>query len=233
MAMYLPEQVYTRGRDDINKPWEVIDDEKVVNIFVRQEKTGSLIKSFGDSAKSDAAKNKKYANIYPFGMEDDSFAIKYYSNNLAMAYNYIYDYYFAYQQTLPSSIPSIEELIEKWKGLTTANRWSNLYLADSIEFKVRSLGLDLTSIQTAFLSNDQIEKMAYTEHSRWNMEKLMMGYRTLTAKEVAEKADTKKLKNNMFAHSLIKPYNELSDGDKQLDRNIIKKLPDIIRMLNN
>lgn len=233
MAMYLPEQVYTRGRDDINRPWEVTDEEKVVNIFVRQEKTGSLIKSFGDSAKSDAAKNKKYANIYPFGMEDDSFAIKYYSNHLAMAFNYIYDYYFAYQHTLPSSIPSIEELIEKWKGLTTANRWSNLYLADSIEFKVRSLGLDLTSVQTAVLSNDQIEKMAYTEHSRWNMEKLMMGYRALTAKEVAEKADTKKLKNNMFAHSLIKPYHELSDGDKQLDRNIIKKLPDIIRMLNN
>ena len=56
MAMYLPNEVYTRGRDNIEKPWEVVDKDKVVNIFVRQERTGSLIKSFSDSAKSESAK---------------------------------------------------------------------------------------------------------------------------------------------------------------------------------
>lgn len=233
MAMYLPEEVYTRGRNDISKPWEVIDKDKVVNIFVRQEKTGSLIKSFGDAAKSSGAKNKKYANIYPFGMVDDSFAINYYSNHLAMAFNYIYEFYFEYNNTLPASIPSVEELLTKWKPISTSNKWSNLYLADSIEFKLRSIEYDEESIKTAILSEEQIEKMAYTEHCRWNMEKLLMGYRALSDKEREEKKEVKKiLKNNMFAHQLIKPYWNLSDNDKQLDRNIIKKLPDILRMLN-
>lgn len=233
MAMYLPEEVYTRGRNDISKPWEVIDNDKVVNIFVRQEKTGSLIKSFGDAAKSGGAKNKKYANIYPFGMVDDSFAINYYSNHLAMAFNYIYDFYFEYNNTLPASIPSVDELLAKWKPISTSNKWSNLYLADSIEFKLRSIGENEESIRTATLSDEQIEKMAYTEHSRWNMEKLLMGYRPLNDKEREVENDTKKkLKNNMFVHHLIKPYKDLSEEDKQLDRNIIKKLPDIIRMLN-
>lgn len=232
MAMYLPEEVYTRGRDDMSKPWEVIDKDKVVNIFVRQEKTGSLIKSFGDTAKSSAAMNKKYANIYPFGMVDDSFSINYYSNHLAMAFNYIYEFYFKYNKTLPSSIPATDELLAKWKPVLTSNKWSNLYLADSIEFKLRSIGYNAESIKTVVLSNNQIEKMAYTEHCRWNMEKLLMGYRPLNDKEKDEKVNTNKLKKNMFAHHLIKPYEELTEDEKELDRNIIKKLPDIIRMLN-
>lgn len=230
MAMYLPEEVYTRGRDDISKPWEVIDRDKVVNIFVRQETTGSLIKVFGDTAKSTIAMNKKYANIYPFGMVDDSFAIDYYSNHLAMAFNYVYEFYFAYNETLPSSIPSVEELLKKWKSVSTSNKWSNLYLADSIEFKLRSIGLDFKSVEQTVFTEGQIEKMAYTEHCRWNMEKLLLGYRPL---ESYGNVDTNKLKKHMFVHHLIKPYKDLTEGQKQLDRNIIQKLPDILRMLNN
>ncbi len=232
MAMYLPDEVYTRGRDDKSRPWEITDKNKVVNIFVRQEKTGSLIKSFADAAKSDDAKNKKYANIYPFGMIDNSFTIDYYSNHLAMAFNYIYEYHSAYNKTLPYSIPSIDELISRWKSISTAKKWSNLYLADSIEFKLRSIGMNETNVKYATLSEEQIEKMAYTEHNRWNMEKLLMGYRQLKDKE-KDDIELKKLKNNMFVHHLIKPYANLTDEQKQLDRIIIKKLPDILRMLNN
>lgn len=233
MAMYLPEEVYTRGRDDMSKPWEEVDKDKVVNIFVRQEKTGSLIKSFGDTAKSAGAMNKKYANLYPFGMIDDSFAIDYYSNHLAMAFNYVYDFYFAYNETLPASIPPVDELLKKWKPVTTSNKWSNLYLADSIEFKLRSIGLNFKTVEQAVLSDEQVEKMAYTEHCRWNMEKLLLGYRPVNDKEIGEGVDVNKLKKHMFAHHLIKPYKDLTEGQKQLDRNIIQKLPDIIRMLNH
>lgn len=232
MAMYLPEEVYTRGRNDLSKPWEIIDKDKIVNIFVRQEKTGALIKAFGDTAKSDKAKNKKYANIYPFGMIDDSFSINYNSNHLAMAFNYVYEYYFTHSNTLPCSFPSFDELLLLWKECPTANKWSNLYLADSIEFKLRSLGYDFNRIKVAVLTNEQIEKMAYTEHCRWNMEKLLMGYRPLSDNEKKENVNIKELKKNMFAHDLIKPYKNLTEDNKQLDRNIIKKLPDIIRILN-
>ncbi len=233
MAMYLPEEVYTRGRDDMSKPWEVINRDKVVNIFVRQEKTGSLIKAFGDTAKSTIAKNKKYANIYPFGMIDNSFATDYYSNHLAMAFNYVYDYYFANNETLPSSIPSTEELLKKWEPVSTSNKWSNLYLADSIEFKLRSIGLDCKSAEQAEFTEEQIEKMAYTEHCRWNMEKLLLGYRPLREKELDGNVDTNKLKKHMFVHHLIKPYKDLTEGQKKLDRIIIQRLPNILRMLNN
>lgn len=235
MAMYLPEEVYTRGRNDGVNPWVIVDPDQVVNIFVRQEKTGALIKAFGDSAKSDGAKNKKYANMYPFGMIDDSFAVDYNSNHLAMAFNYIYDFYYAHDNTLPYSLPSFDSLLEKWKPVSTANKWSNLYLADSVEFKLRSIGLDEEKAKFATFSEKQIEQMAYTEHHRWNMEKLLMGYRALGKNEqgkTLDKATLGKLKNNMYVHNLIKPYADLTDEEKQLDRNIICKLPDILRMLN-
>lgn len=233
MAMYLPDEVYTRGRDDKNSPWEVKDSYKIVNIFVRQEKTGSLIKSFRDTAESSDAKNKKYANIYPFGMVDDSFSINYYSNHLAMAFNYIYDFYFEYGKTLPASIPPSDELLKKWKQKSTSEKWSNLYLADSVEFKLRSTGYNETSIRSATLTDGDIEKLAYTEHCRWNMEKLLMGYRPLSLEEQNKNFDTGNLKKKMFVHNLIKPYGDLSEDEKELDRNIIRKLPDILRMLNN
>lgn len=236
MAMYLPEEVYTRGRNMIGKPWEVEDEDKIVNIFVRQETIGSLIHSFGNAAKDESAQNKRYANIYPFGMRDESFSLNNRANHLAMAFRYIYEFYFNYNNTLPSSIPPYEELSRQWKANknTTSLQWSNLYLADSIEFKLRSLGLNQETVQYAILPNEQIEKMAYTEHNRWNMEKLLLGYRPITEEEKELSCeDRKELKNKMFAHQLIKPYAELTEADKELDRNIIRELPEIFRMLNN
>lgn len=231
MAMYLPEEVYMRGRDDMSKPWEVIDSDKIVNVFVRQEKTGSLIKAFRDVAKSPTTMNKKYANVYPFGMIDDSFTIDYYSNHLAMAFNYIYDFYNNYK-TLPSSIPSLDELLSGWKKLSTPNKWSNLYLTESIEFKLRSIGHDLKSAEQTNFTDEQIEKIAYTEHCRWNMEKLLLSYRPLREEEQNGYVDTDKLKKYMFAHHLIKPYKDLTEEQKHFDKNIIKKIPDFLRMLN-
>ncbi len=234
MALYLPEEVYLRGRSNPEKLWEVEDEDQVVNVFVRQEKTGSLIKTFGNSAKSAKASNKRYANIYPFGMVDESFMLDYNSNRLAMAFNYIYKFYCDYNQTLPSSIPSDEELVKLWKQLPISHQWSNLYLADSIEFKLRSIGLNENTVRYADITTEQIEQLAYTEHCRWNMEKLLLGYRPLKTEEKdLDKDKQKELKNKMYAHQLIKPYKALLPEEKELDRNIIKELPTILRMLNN
>lgn len=234
IAMYLPEEVYIRGRMNLNNPWDVVDSNKVVNIYVRQDKTGSLIKTFCDSAQSVEANNKKYANIYPFGMYDNGFSSDYYSNHLAMVLNYVYDYYFKCRKTLPSSVPLIPELTKIWKTLSTSEQWSNLYLADSIEFKLRSIGLNIETAQNVELTKEQIENLARTEHNRWNMEKLLLGYRPLIGKEFdLDEEQKKQAKKKIFAHHLIAPYRCLNDSDKEFDRNIIKNLPSILRMLSN
>ena len=234
MAMYLPEEVYLRGRDNKLIPWEVTNPDQVVNIFVRQESSASLIHSFSKAANDASGGNKKYANLYPFGMLDDSFSLNYYSNRLAMAFNFVYDYYFKNNSTLPTSIPSVAILEGIWKKCPTSNQWSNLYLADSIDFKLRSIGLTRESLKTENFefSQEQKDALAYTEHSRWDTEKLLMGYRVLTDEEHRlTKAEKKRLKNGYFAHYDIVPFAKLTDDDKKLDYNIIEILPMIIKAI--
>lgn len=53
--------------------------------------------------------------------------------------------------------------------------WSNIYQVNTIEFKMRSLGLNFSKLD----DTDIKELFAKVEHNRWNVEKLLMGYRPL------------------------------------------------------
>lgn len=53
--------------------------------------------------------------------------------------------------------------------------WSNIYQVNTIEFKMRSLGLDFSKLDDTNIK----ELFAKVEHNRWNVEKLLMGYRPL------------------------------------------------------
>ncbi len=226
MAMYLPEEVYTRGR---NTTWETTDESLIVNILVRQETTGTLIKSFSDAAGAESAKNKRYAHLYPFGMIDKSYSLKNHTNHLAMAFNYLYNH----GPEKLNEISQTDKLEEEWISLTPSLKWSNVYLADSIDFKLRAIGLNRDKLKDTPLSEEQINALAYTEHNRWNMEKLLLGYRPLRESEKSLDSHLKKeLKKYMYAHPLIKPNSELSDEDKALDKNIIKELPEILKLID-
>jgi hypothetical protein len=64
------------------------------------------------------------------------------------------------------------------------------------------------------------------------MEKLLMEYQALGENERGKGLNMTSLKDKMFVHHLIKPYADLTEDEKKLDRNIITKLPDILRMLD-
>lgn len=53
--------------------------------------------------------------------------------------------------------------------------WSNIYQINTIEFKMRSLGMDFSKLDEP----DVKELFAKVEHNRWNVEKLLMGYKPL------------------------------------------------------
>lgn len=68
------------------------------------------------------------------------------------------------------------------------------------------------------------------EHNRWNMEKLIMGYRPTTSGEDRGrlqrlgKERKRKIERESFAHTYIKPYEALSESVKDYDRLIMKYL---------
>lgn len=78
--------------------------------------------------------------------------------------------------------------------------WSNIYQVNTIEFKMRSLGLDFSKLDDTNIK----ELFAKVEHNRWNVEKLLMGYRpledhTLNKEEIEIVREYLKVKNEELA----------------------------------
>ena len=135
-----------------------------------------------------------------------------------------------------------KELVESWFNTQYAFQQSNMYAANSIPFKLRSLSVR----ENKRLSEEEIDLMARTEHNRWNIERLLMGFspypfsERMVFKEIlssdnigaAQELNTKlkAAKKKLFKHKDIAPYDELLDGSKRYDRTIVKNIFNVSRI---
>lgn len=207
MGLYLPDVIYARN----------------IPVFVRQETSSALLNLLNNRLKEEPL--NRYSHVFPFGMLANSFDLDRRNTRRAQLVNYIYDYKGKYG-TSPSAAPSEHELQREWDKLPVALQWSNFYCADSVDIKLRSLGFGTTP--PVRLTKEQVELMAEVEHNRWNMEKLLLGYRKPTpAEEILcqDKAVRKEYKNKRFVHTDIRPFCELDEGTKEYDRCISECLP--------
>ena len=102
---------------------------------------------------------------------------------------------------------------------------------------MRNLDIEDDRLDCETLTQAEIDALSETEHNRWNVERLLMGYRKPAEKEdmydkPAEIA--KKLKNNknLFIHAHIRPYESLTKEIKQFDIDFAKYIPWIIQTAN-
>ena len=83
------------------------------------------------------------------------------------------------------------------------------------------------------MTEEEVRQLAIVEHNRWNVEKLLMGFRRPKPEEDKYKYPEYKgsLKNNkkLFIHHDIRPFSDLDDV-KQLDNEIVKYIPWILKM---
>ena len=194
----------------------------------------------------------RYAHIYPFGMNETAFSADEKTLKCAKLIHYLYetaDYKQSRFQGLSAldALPK-EQIWEKaddfWSKLSVALKWSNLYNAYMISVKqdtlraMRGLGQHDTSCDTKPLTEEEVEIMARVEHNRWNVEKLLMGYRKPKRGEdkYAEenepfKSELKKNKKR-FIHHDIRPYEQL-DGIEELDKEFSRYIPWILKMIKD
>lgn len=203
MGLYLPDTIYQKG----------------IPVFIRQRTTGTLLNTVRNSPND--GKWNKYANVYPIGMLDNCYDLDQKGQNYAYGIKYLYHYQNTYQ-TIPTTLPPEKELVELWNNEATALQWSNYYSSYSIGPKLRSLGLSEESYCPE-LTKAQIDIIAQVEHNRWNVEKLLIGYRKPTADE--EKNHSRNELKNNYAHPDIRPYYELSEASKDYDRAITQGIP--------
>ena len=173
----------------VNLPDEVYDN--AVPVFIRQDHSDNFITNLRESAKNDEPheychvekndvkkykRNGRYANIYPFGMCDTA----YYIDETAILRAKLINYLYSCNKFLTSNI--WKDANEKWKELSVAHKWSNLYNAYSIPYKLASIramrGLEPgdTGHDLDMLTEYEIQTLAPVEHNRWNVEKLLRGY---------------------------------------------------------
>ena len=243
----------------MNMPDEVYDN--AIPVFIRQDKADNFVTNLRKADNNEFTYSRvkngtlesqrrkgRYANIYPFGMNDMAYCSNDISYKQAKLINYLYhtaDYSNSRFQnpTTLSATPSDtiwSDADRYWQDLSVAMKWSNLYCAFSIPSKLASLramrGLQPgdTSLDQQPLSEKEITTMAHVEHNRWNVEKLLLGYRKAKNEEdkyqYPEFAQELKMNKDLFIHHDIRPYDELPEPTKLLDMEIVKYIPWIIKM---
>ena len=131
-----------------------------------------------------------------------------------------------------------------WITHKVSDQWSNLYSAYNIGFRVRTLKTEGFP-EARKLSNDILQKMAEVEHNRWNVEKLLMGFRKPMPEEDAYQLDLSQYKEdervgvfddfkkannkNHYVHGDIRPFCQLNKI-QEIDKEMIRFIPWFITM---
>jgi hypothetical protein len=247
----------------MNMPDAIYDN--AIPVFIRQDRSDNFVTNLRKTDDKDdkhklcyakvedsgllkiKKREARYANIYPFGMNETAYSADNRSLKRAKLINYLYatanyDTY-KFQGILAlDSIPESkiwEEANEKWHKLSVALKWSNLYNSYTIRTKsaclraMRGLDIDDKSHDYDTLSEYEVKIMAVVEHNRWNVEKLLMGYRKPHKDEdkyeYAEFADKLEKNKKLYIHHDIRPFDQLS-SIKELDREFSRYIPWILKM---
>lgn len=248
MGMNMPDAVYDNGvpvfiRQDRSDNFvtnlrnaDTKDNKKMTYAYVNEK--DELIEK-----KRDA----RYAHIYPFGMNETAYTADNHSLKRAKLINYLYstaDYDTRkFQSILALDAMSPEQIWAEadkyWRELSVALKWSSLYNAYTMRTKLATLramrGLDITNKSRDYdtLSSEEIEVLAKVEHNRWNVEKLVMGFRKPHADEDKYEHEVfkKQLASNkkLFIHHDIRPYEDL-DMVHKYDEEFAGYIPWIMKM---
>jgi hypothetical protein len=216
-ALYLPPVVY----------------DSDASVLVRQEHSHAIVSMLSHEEEGD--EYRKYKNLRPFGMVNNSCDLKQTDELLPMMIKYTYDKA-GKEQTTIKDFPEDEiqkNWIKGWGGAKniSALKASNRYCANAIRVKQRSLDIK----EGVDLNSRQINLAARMEHNRWVIEKLLVGFRAPTPAEAAciTKENRKDFKAR-FIHEDIKAYQELGEDEKDInvkvyDINISNSFPHMIK----
>lgn len=246
LGMNLPDEVYDNDvpvfirqnrADDFVTNLRLADDKDVDYSFVKDDGEGGHLEK--------KSRKGRYAHIYPFGMDDMAYCTDEEALRRARLINYLYCNLNGNRFPDVATLDAIPlETIRKdaetyWRQLSVAYKWSNLYAAYSIPCKLaslramRGLSADDASRDLDGLTPEEAGYIAAVEHNRWNVEKLLMGYRKARPEEDKYvhpefEQDFKPNKKQLFIHHDIRPFDALDDI-KDLDYEFSRFIPWILK----
>lgn len=241
-SLYMPTEVYNYAQQ----------------IWVYQRESSEIIYNLYYEEFNSENKDKRYEKLRPFGMQYADFTTDKDNYYRAQLCNYVYDLMFSDSVSNDvinnklaevkdaSNKEAMKEAREAWKKLSIFNRWSNRYLANNFETKLRSVGCYL---ENYLLHYDKVcaafekhaEMLAESEHNRWNVQQLLMGFRAYTRDDLIkfERCENKKdfkdkmKKGKEKAHLNICSYahlNEVEKGANEYDKIFNNAIPVILKL---
>lgn len=253
-ALYMPGEVYDTAQQ----------------ILVYQREASDIVYNL---CKEGVYTNKRYAKLRPFGMRYADFTMDKDNYYRAQLCNYVYTLLFD-DKINNDDIPNIlggmdlakrdearmQVARDEWNKLSVCNKWSNRYLANSFEAKLRSIGanVDVDNIAERYtevcaLFDQHKADMAECEHNRWNVQQLLIGFRAYRDDDFAHfralrtnasssdeaKREFKNFKSNMKtgperAHLNICSMallNDLDKGTVVYDEILNSSIPTILRLI--
>lgn len=94
---------------------------------------------------------------------------------------------------------------EFWDGIATNElKLSNVFCADTFRMKLRSVGAQPDDNINTISSHigENLEALSYLEHARWNVEKLILGFRPLNEQEWGQYTSKSKDEKKVYAKKL-------------------------------
>ena len=119
----------------------------------------------------------KYSSLCPFGMSNVGYDVRMPLVQMAKLLNYYYSCSYG-DKGFPTELPD-DEVQREWNKLNGFTmRHSNIYNVMTIPSKMRSLGYEQYDWRTYIaLKKEEIETLAAVEHYRWNVERLILGFK--------------------------------------------------------
>lgn len=144
-------------------------------ILVRQNESDIVVKTLREASG--------FNNIQAFGMMNECYKENLISDKYGKLINASYS-----GCAFDGSEDDNKKIESEWDKITSLDKWSSIYCANMLFYKLRSLGLDTSkeiSIEeienaTSEINHDIIQS---TEHNRWNTERLLLGMRPLYSNE--------------------------------------------------
>lgn len=112
-----------------------------------------------------------------------------------------------------------------WEKLSEEFKESNRSQADHTLTKLKEIGYDMRKVAVKGLplvsfTEEEVERLAEMEHGRWNVERLLEGWRYGPKKDVDQKVSP-----------YLLPWSQLSEEVKGWDRNTVRELPKMLAMI--
>lgn len=169
-----------------------------------------------------------FDRVRPFGMMTACYRENLISDKYGKLINASYCKIDLSQTDTPELTKSIEKAWAECRSYL--NKWSNVYCANMLFIKLRSMGLSDESIISrenieALIHQDSIKaELQQTEHNRWVTEKLLLGFCPLSEQEQHLWLSSAEEMKNQKKHRLICSNSLLPDEEKQKDDDVNSNL---------